>query len=204
MLLLSGSVMTVSTEQVWQELSRKLRSFFRRRVADDQLAEDLLQETFLRIHNGIDSLQERERLAAWVYRIARNTLMDHFRKGPSKEVLADNFDISQDQPDTNYNEEVAGWLGYMVESLPAKYRAAVKLSELEGVTQREVSEQLGLSISGAKSRVQRGRKKLKETLLDCCHLELDGRGNVVDYQPRASRAACCSAGTAAESGKATN
>lgn len=184
--------MSISTEQVWQELSQKLRSFFRRRVADDQLAEDLLQETFLRIHNGIGSLQESERLVAWVYRIAHNTLMDHFRKGPPKEVLVDDFDISQDQPDANYNEEVAGWLGYMVESLPARYRAAVKLAELEGVTQREVSEQLGLSVSGAKSRVQRGREKLKDLLLRCCHLELDGRGNVVDYRPRAGCRACCS------------
>ena len=184
--------MTVSTEQVWQELHRKLRSFFRRRVADDQLAEDLLQETFLRIHNGIDSLQESERLAAWVYRIAYNILMDHFRKGPPKEVLVDTIDISQDQPDANYNEEVAGWLGQMVQGLPDRYRAAVELAELEGITQREVSERLGLSVSGAKSRVQRGREKLKETLLHCCHLELDGRGNVVDYQQRTGRGACCS------------
>ena len=71
--------MGVSTEQAWQAMSRQLRAFFRRRVTDDQLAEDLLQETFARVHNGLASLQEQERLAAWVYRIAQNTLRDYFR-----------------------------------------------------------------------------------------------------------------------------
>lgn len=184
--------MRLSTEQAWREMSQQLYGFFRRRVHDDQLAQDLVQDAFLRIHNNLDTVQDQERLLAWVYRVAASTLADHFRKGfTSKEILTEDLTLADDQPEENYNEEVAGWLQQMVQSLPPTYRAAVELAELEGVTQREVSDRLGISLSGAKSRVQRGREKLKDQLLQCCHVEFDRRGNVTDYQPRTGCHACC-------------
>ena len=189
--------MGVSTEQAWQAMSRQLRAFFRRRVTDDQLAEDLLQETFARVHNGLASLQEQERLAAWVYRIAQNTLRDYFRKGfVSKEVLAPDGVVADAIPEEsaaeeNYNEEIATGLRCVVKQLPPRYREAIELAELQELTQSEVGARLGLSLSGAKSRVQRGRDKLKDLLLECCHFELDRHGNVVDYQPRQTCSGCC-------------
>lgn len=187
--------MSISTEHVWQEMSQKLRQFFRRRLADEHQAEDLLQETFVRIHNGLGSLQDSERLAAWVYRIAHRTLADYARQGPAaRESLPPSTRSVEELPQENYNEVIGGWLGQMVQSLPDTYRTAVELAELEGITQREVSERLGLSLSGAKSRVQRGRAKLKTLLLDCCHIEMDQRGNVVDYQRRGECDACCTPG----------
>jgi RNA polymerase sigma-70 factor (ECF subfamily) len=183
--------MTISTEQAWREMSQKLRDFFRRRVVNEQLAEDLLQETFLRIHNGLASLAEHERLAAWVYRIARNTLVDYLRKGlVSKEVLIDDVARMEEPPEETANKDVAQWLRQMVQNLPAKYRTAVELAELQEVPQREVSERLGISLSGAKSRVQRGREQLKDLLVRCCRWELDRRGGVVDYQPRTKCPVC--------------
>jgi RNA polymerase sigma-70 factor (ECF subfamily) len=190
--------MSLSTEHVWQEMSQKLRQFFRHRLGDADLAEDLLQETFVRIHNGLASLQESERLAAWVYRIAHHTLIDHMRKEHTARP-APTLELASGAPAENYNEVVGGWLGQMVQNLPAPYRTAVTLAELDGVTQREVSTRLGLSLSGAKSRVQRGREKLKAMLLDCCHIEMDRRGNVVDYSPRRACSTCFPPGTATAS-----
>ncbi len=189
--------MSVSTEYAWQTMSQQLRAFFRRRVGDDQLAEDLLQETFVRVHNGLASLREQERLAAWVQRIAHNTLRDYFRKGfVSKEVLtADGVvaDGVSEAPiaDENNNEEIAASLESIVQQLPSRYREAVELAEFQGLTQSEVGARLGLSLSGAKSRVQRGRVKLTDLLLECCHFELDRRGNVIEYQPQHACSGCC-------------
>jgi RNA polymerase sigma-70 factor (ECF subfamily) len=181
-------------------MSQQLHGFFRRRVKDDQLAQDLVQDTFLRIHNNLGALQDQERLAAWVYRIATSTLADHFRKSfVSKEILTNDFTLTNDQPEENYNEDVAGWLGQMVQNLPLPYRAAVEMAELAGVTQREVSDRLGISLSGAKSRVQRGREKLKDQLLQCCHIEFDRHGNITDYGPRTECHACCTAAPANKS-----
>jgi RNA polymerase sigma-70 factor (ECF subfamily) len=80
----------------------------------------------------------------------------------------------------------------MVRNLPEQDRQALILTEYQGLTQKEFGERLGLSFSGAKSRVQRAREKLKQQLLACCHFELDRRGHVVNYQPRCQ---CCSSGT---------
>ena len=79
-----------------------------------------------------------------------------------------------------------------IELLPDTYREAVRLHEVEGLTQREVSDALGLSLSGAKSRIQRGRAELKRLLLDWCHIELDRRGNVVHVE---ARQRCCAGRT---------
>ena len=72
----------------------------------------------------------------------------------------------------------------MVEALPTRYRDAVELVELRGMKQREAAEKLGLSLSGAKSRVQRGREKLRELMLECCHFQFDRSGKVMDFEPR--------------------
>ncbi len=87
-------------------------------------------------------------------------------------------------PDEEISAEVASWLPAFIGLLDAPTREALELSELEGLTQREVAERLGLSPSGAKSRVQRGRHKLREALEACCEIERDVRGHVTDYRPK--------------------
>ena len=180
-----------STEAIWTSLSADLRRFIRRRVADDHLADDLLQESFVRVHRHIGTLQEADRLAAWVYQIARNVIHDHHRRATSSTVaLADD---PVDEPDERLGclrGRACGWLEEMVGQLPDGYREAVQLSEVEGLPQQEVAVRLGLSLSGAKSRIQRGRVMLKGVLERCCHFEFDRRGNVMGYDPKPDRTVC--------------
>src|SRR2546423_8933278 len=100
--------------------------------------------------------------------------------------------LTEEAGDDDVIKELIPGIKVMVDSLPADYREALYLTEYQGLTQRELAERLGLSFSGAKSRVQRAREKLKQMLLECCHFELDRRGHVIDYQPRC---AYCSIGT---------
>lgn len=174
--------MSLSTEDVWRRFSDELEAFIARRVRDRDLASDLLQETFVRVHQGLPNLKDDERVLAWIYRVARNTIADHFRKEVKAESLDGNEHAGTAEPESdNWNEEMGRCLLGMLSSLPEEYRAAVELAEVEGIPQREVGERLGLSLSGAKSRVQRGREMLRNMLLECCHVELDRRGNVVDF-----------------------
>jgi RNA polymerase sigma-70 factor (ECF subfamily) len=76
----------------------------------------------------------------------------------------------------------------MIGELPDPYREAVQLVEVDGMSQKDAADRLGLSVSGAKSRVQRGRERLRRMLAKCCHVELDRRGNAVDYK---ARSGCC-------------
>lgn len=169
------------TEQVWELLSDKLRTFFRKRVSNQDQAEDLLQETFLRIHLNLEKLGEQDRLAPWTFQIARHLLTDYYRK-EARSNRTEHRPEDSEGLEGNLNELVAGWLPAMIEKLPESYRTAVRLYELEGVPQKQIAEELNLSLSGVKSRVQRGRKKLLEQLLDCCSFERDRLGNILDFQ----------------------
>ena len=168
----------LSTGSIWARLSADLRRFIRRRVGDDHTADDLLQETFVRVHRGIGTLRETDRVAAWVYRIARNVVHDHHRK-PTDATIALGDADPVDEADDRSAPAVCGacgWLDEMVRSQPDGYRESVRLAEVEGVPQQAVADRLGLSLSGAKSRVQRGRALLRQALDACCEVELDGRG----------------------------
>jgi RNA polymerase sigma-70 factor, ECF subfamily len=180
-----------STTAIWSRLSGDLRPFIRRRVADDHLADDLLQETFLRIHRGIDRLKDVDRLPAWVHQIARNVIHDHYRKAPGAAVVEAEIEAA---PAENSGPRAClhgcDWLDELIHHLPDKYREAVRLSVIEHLPQQEVADRLGLSLSGAKSRIQRGRKMIKELLDQCCTFEFDRRGNLVDYDPKPERTVC--------------
>ena len=172
----------MSTEQIWEALSEKLRAFLRNRVSDAQVAEDLLQETFLRLHKKLDDIDDEQRLTAWVFQIARNLVIDHYRSKARKVTITLEEEIETPTDEGgNLNELVEGWLTAMIAQLPNTYRDAVELYELKGMPQQQIAETLGISLSGAKSRVQRGRDKLKALLFDCCSFERDRRGNIIGY-----------------------
>ena len=185
--------MAISIYDIWEELSSPLTSFVRKRIPSETDADDVLQEVFIKIHNNIDNLTDDNKIHAWVYRITRNAIVDYYR-GHNKpmELLEapDDLAIESDE-DLTSNLEIASCLKAMIESLPGKYKEALLLTEFGNLTQKELSERLGLSLSGAKSRVQRGRQKLKEMLLGCCHLEFDRLGNVIDYQHKSKECKYC-------------
>lgn len=183
----------VQTEAVWELLSAKLRSFIRSRVENDQAAEDILQDAFLRIHQRLATLGDEERIEAWVFQIARNLITDHYRarRRSAVQMASEPPEPPAEPEDSNRNQEVAGWLRAAIENLPDRYRDAVSLYELEGVSQAAIADQLGISLSGAKSRVQRGRGKLKQVLERCCRFDLDRRGNVLECQPKSGGCAYC-------------
>jgi RNA polymerase sigma-70 factor (ECF subfamily) len=184
----SGMTVRVQTEAVWELLSAKLKGFIRSRVENEQAAEDILHEASLRIHQRLATLGDEERLEGWVFQIARNLITDHYR---ARSRHRNDLPLETEPPQppcetdsSNRNEEVAGWLRAAVENLPDRYRKAVDLYELQNVSQAEIAERLGLSLSGAKSRVRRGRAKLKQVLERCCRFDLDRRGNVLSCTPR--------------------
>lgn len=179
-----------TTETAWKELRTDLQRFIRPRVRDEHTAEDLVQETLLRIYRHIDQLDCEDRLAAWVYRIARNVIQDHYRKQAGPEVGLAKESSLTDEAEDDARCRVGGWLGEMIRQLPEKYAEPVRLSEIDGVMQQDVADRLGLSLSGAKSRIQRGRAMLKEVLEACCEFHFDPRGNLMDCDPKPTRTIC--------------
>ncbi len=189
--------MATTTEQAWEAFHAPLHQFIRRRVADEATAEDLLQDVFLKIHQHGSSLKDARRLESWIYQITRNLIIDYYRSRHQTTTSLDTMetlDLPEELPDDDIVSELLPCVQAMVLALPDQDRQALILTEYQGLTQKELGERLGLSFSGAKSRVQRAREKLKQELLACCHFELDRRGHILDYQPRCEcceQPACC-------------
>ena len=182
------------TEAVWTAFSKPLRAFVLRRVRRAEDADDILQEVFVRIHRSLGSLRQKDHLPAWLFQIARNAIADHYRTRRELGLpLAGDFDAhaaaSQDNEEQNGLRELSACIAPMIAALSEKYRDAVVMTDLNGMTQQEAAIRLGVSLSGAKSRVQRGRKQIKDMLLACCRVELDRLGGVVDFAPRGN--GCC-------------
>lgn len=165
----------------WQEHRSRLRGYIAKRVHDRNAVDDILQEVFLKVNASLHSVKSHGSISAWLYRIAANTIADHYRAQKPWEELPD--EVAAPEPERDYIAELATCLQPLIADLPETYRTALVLSEIEGLPQREVAEQLNISLSGAKSRVQRGREKLRQRLLDCCDIET-GRGGIVGYEPR--------------------
>ena len=184
--------MMVASEQLWETFSAPLQQFILRRVSDPHSAEDILQDVFLKIHTRIDTLHQQDRVAAWIYQIARNAIADYYRAQRPISDLSEGLVAPDAMPEEDVVRELLPCVAAMVDALPDTYREALRLTEYEGMSQKELSERLGISFSGAKSRVQRARGKIKQQLLDCCHFELDHAGRIFDYQPHC---ACCAGST---------
>lgn len=186
--------MKYSTEQIWEEFSSELRSYILRRVSNPSQIDDILQDVFIKIHSNIDFLKEDTKIRSWIYQITRNTIIDFYRKQKIKLEDIDEILIVDERASNNINNmielepanKVAAGLKGMIDDLPEKYSQALCLVEFEGLTQVELAKKLGISVSGAKSRVQRARILLKASLMKCCHFELDRYGTIINILP-----VCC-------------
>ena len=140
-----------------------------------------LQDVFIKIHTHIGNLRESDKLQSWIFQIARNTIADFYR---TNKFISELQEVPY-VPEDPFDDDVSGLLPYvkkLVENLPNEYREALLLTEYEGLNQRELAERLGISISGAKFRVQRAREKVRLMLLDCCHFQCDRRGRIINLR----------------------
>jgi RNA polymerase sigma-70 factor, ECF subfamily len=173
-------------EKVWRSFSDPLKQFISKRVSNEFDTDDILQDVFIKIHLHIKNLQDAQKIHSWIYQITRHTIIDFYRKRKRESIFSKTV-VEQDDllfPDSSdAHEELSKCLKEMVNNLPVSYREAIQFTEFQGMTQKELAQMLGISLSGAKSRVQRARGKLQEMLLTCCQIEFDRRGTVIAYTP---------------------
>lgn len=181
------AISQATIEQAWTFFHTPLLHFVRRRVADETSAEDIVQDIFLKAHMHIDTLSDTSKLESWLYQVARNAVIDHYRRTRITVELPDELPAFI-QEEEHAAARLAPAVKTMVTALPEIYREALRLTEYEGLTQKQLASKLGISVSGAKSRVQRARHMLRHMLLQCCHFELDRRNAIVSYQPHGT---CC-------------
>lgn len=172
----------------WKEIEARLKPYVARRVASAADVDDIVQEIFIRMQRGLAGLRDGERFGGWLYRIAEHVIIDAARaraRQPSARAALPEPPL---HPVEGAAEELQEGLGecvaLFVARLPSPYREAVTLTDLEGMTQKDAAQMLGISLSGMKSRVQRGREKIHDMFDECCQVSVDGRGRVMACEPR--------------------
>lgn len=163
----------------------ELKGFVLKRVKDKDLADDIVQDVFIKVQTKYDQLNEDHKITNWIYQIAQNTITDHYRKKSRKLQPAD-LDLNNETG--NFNECVARYLKVLITKLPANYREAIELIEFENLSQLELADRLGISYTAAKSRVQRARRWLKTEIEKDLLLEIDCYGNAISCK---NKRPCC-------------
>lgn len=181
----------MTATSTWRDVETRLRPFVARRVSASDV-DDVMQDIFVRMQRGLTALRDEERFTSWLFQIARSSVAEHARTRFRHPLSSDDAPVDQpaviDEDDREAARSLAACVSIFVAQLPSPYREAVTLVELDGRTAREAAEMLGLTVSGMKSRVQRGREQLRRMFDQCCEIALDARGKVTDYAPR--RKAC--------------
>lgn len=186
--------MSAPTDMMTEELRTRLFAFILSRVRRREVAEDLTQETLVR---AARSLGERDisNVEWWLFRVARNAVADHFRGSRDQVEWQEHGEaIHEDaltKEEVALREQLALYVRGVVEGLPEPYREALLLTEYQGLTQKELAERLGITLSAAKSRVQRARGAVKRTIEHCCRVATDPYGQITDMEPRNQPACDC-------------
>lgn len=180
-------------QKVWTEYGSQLRNFLVSKVSTPEDAEDLLQEILIKTHTNLKNLKDPEKFKSWLYQIARNTIIDYYRKQRSNvtEQKISELETLSVQNSDSINpvfSELSQCVRPFLKQLPDKYREAIEATDLDGISQKDFAEELALAHSTIKSRVQRGRAMLSDLFHECCNYQLDARGNIMDYKDRDD---CC-------------
>jgi RNA polymerase sigma-70 factor, ECF subfamily len=170
-----------SVTEIWETFNKELKAFVLNKIKNLADTEDLLQDVFIKIMQNLEKVSHSENIRQYLYGIVRNAVYDYFKAkrydSPNVEAEAE---MSQEE-NNDLNERIIDCcLQSFIEKLPERYKEAVVLTEFDHVPQKELAERLNISYSGAKSRVQRGREKLKELILGCCAMESDVYGNLME------------------------
>jgi RNA polymerase sigma-70 factor, ECF subfamily len=180
------------TDVAWASFETRLRAYVGSRV-EARSVDDVVGDILLKLVRHRDEIEAAGNPLAYVLRVAANAITDHYRrKSVERRSLADLEHESSVGEETNTapgveaTADMARCVAPFIDNLPGKYRDALLLTEIEGLSQPEAARRLGLSTSGIKSRVQRGRARMKAALLQCCAVELDRRGGIADYAPRSA------------------
>lgn len=173
---------------VWNKFRNELLNFIKAKVNDEYEAEDILQEVFIKIYRNIEQLDDQTKLKSWLYKITNNTIIDYYRKRKDSALGIEEVEGEQgnEEENANMNVEMVTCLKLFLYELPDKYKEPLEMYEFKGMKHREISEKLNITLSGSKTRIQRARERLKEVLTECCEVEFDTYGNIVEYKQKES------------------
>ena len=178
-----------TTKDIWTLYADDIKYFMLSKVKDVNIADDLLQDTFIKVHTKVSTLKDDDKLKSWLFSIAKYTVMDYFRQREIVYEMTDEDFIFEDQ---KLDHTELDCLRGIVKRLPKKYRDPLFLSDIKGMKQAEVANQLHLPLATVKSQIQRGRKMIAQGFIDCCDFKVNDKGYLVGEMKEKADCKVCS------------
>ena len=167
----------MNTAEIWQAYHTDVKRFIRSKVKNEHITDDLLQETFIKVHTKLESLKDVAKIKSWIMTITRNIVFDYFKK---KEWLVNGEAIivePDDEVDDKHTEQDC--LHGIIKRLPKKYMDPLFLADIKGVKQAEIADRLNLGLPTTKSRIHRARKLIAQGYMECCDYKINHKGVLV-------------------------
>ena len=163
----------METQNIWDNFNEELYFFILKRVKNKDVTNDIFQNTFFKIHKNLVHLEKKEKARAWVFQIARNEIFNHFNK---ESIYVDDLNVNREAPLEKYEQICC--FDQFIDDLPEIYNQVIELVYIKGLKQKEVAEELGISLENVKARVRRAKDILKKNFNECCQYELDEQGRL--------------------------
>jgi len=170
---------------IYHQYYERVRKFIFTLVRDEWAADDLIQDTFIRVQKNLNQVREASKLSAWIFKIAYNLCQDHFRKmsqsakrdhvlDEKKEILAEPlFQKAFEQ------HQMGACIQDKIRRLPESHQIVLTLADLMECSHQEIADILEISVENVKVRLHRARRKLRKILEENCRFELDERNVLV-------------------------
>jgi RNA polymerase sigma-70 factor (ECF subfamily) len=172
---------------IYAQFHQSLLSFIKSKINSREDAEDILQNVFIRIAKNVKNLSDEQKLQSWIYTITRNAIIDYYRTNALKKNVQLDSLIEERilvESEVDSTKGLDQCIDTMIKLLPDEYREIIIDSELKGVKQKDLADKYGMAYPSMRSRVQRGRERLKQLFYNCCHIETDSVGNVLTAQSK--------------------
>lgn len=169
--------------EIYTQFHQSLLAFIRSKIRSNEDAQDILQNVFIKISANVNHLADDEKLKSWIFTITRNTIIDYYRTNASKKNVEIVDGIEESILDEEYFDTTKGLdqcVHTMIKLLPEEYRDIIVDAEINGIKQKDLAEKYDMAYPSMRSRVQRGRERLKQLFYNCCHIETDSLGNIME------------------------
>lgn len=165
-------ICTMTTDQIFKNYSHEAYLYILKNLKDVAIAQDVLQNTFLKVHKNIGQLREAEKVKPWLFAIARNEIADAQKK--AKKYTEGNFENLQ--ADVFFNRFCC--FERFINNLPESYRILIEMAFFERLSYAEISEEMGIGLSAVKARIRRAKEILKSEFVSCCKFEMNANGQL--------------------------
>lgn len=165
--------------EIWEEYKQTLYGFIRKNVPNSDEASDILQDVLLKCYQFCSQGKTVRSVKSWLFKVTQNTIIDHHRMRLKDQNLETTTHIDDGEDDML--GEASAYIKALLRLLPEQYAQPLYLHDLENISQKEIAGRLNLSLSNTKSRILRGRIKLKERFLECCAVEFNDAGKMTGF-----------------------